>query len=119
MRWQEDTALRHQRKIETNLSRRLRPVGLGRLIFLPLTRRCFYDQLVVKEYGDPRPELVLEVSFARPELVLEVRFSPSLAHPELVLKVLFSPQCLPGGGVKSLWDSLQKTVGPFNKSWCE
>ena len=41
MRWQEDTALRHQRKIETNLSRRLRPVGLGRLIFLPLTRRCF------------------------------------------------------------------------------
>ena len=91
MRWQEDTALRHQRKIETNLSRRLRPVGLGRLIFLPLTRRCFYYQLVVKEYGDPPPELVLEVSFARPEALLEVRFSPSLARPELVLKVLVSP----------------------------
>ena len=32
--------------------RRLRPVGLGRLIFLPLTH---YRQLVVKGYGDQAP----------------------------------------------------------------
>ena len=66
----DHTGADRQRFIETNLSRRLRPAGLGRLIFLRLTQ---YHQLDVKVYGNRgKAHYDHLVVWLPPELHLEV-----------------------------------------------